>query len=32
MYEEYLENLVKRAVGLQQEDDTALLQGIHFQV
>ena len=31
-YEEYLESIVKRSVGLKDEDDSDLLLGIHFQV
>ena len=31
-YEEYLESIVKRSVGLKEEDDSDLLLGIHFQV
>ena len=31
MYQEYLECLVKRAVGLRDEDDPSLLLGVHFQ-
>ena len=31
MYQEYLEGLVKRAVGLRDEDDPSLLLGVHFQ-
>ena len=31
-YEEYLESVVKRSVGLRDEDDSDLLLGIHFQV
>ena len=31
MYQEYLEGLVKRAVGLRDEDDTSILLGINFQ-
>merc|ERR1719500_2036535 len=31
MYEEYLESIVKRSVGLKDEDDSDLLLGIHFQ-
>ena len=31
MYQEYLEGLVKRAVGLRDEDDPAILLGVNFQ-
>eukprot|EP00090_Calanus_glacialis_P013911 TRINITY_DN2253_c0_g1_i7.p1 TRINITY_DN2253_c0_g1~~TRINITY_DN2253_c0_g1_i7.p1 ORF type:complete len:1052 (-),score=349.76 TRINITY_DN2253_c0_g1_i7:167-3322(-) len=31
MYQEYLEGLVKRAVGLRDEDDPSILLGVNFQ-
>ena len=31
LYQEYLEGLVKRAVGLREEDDKSVLLGVHFQ-
>merc|ERR1719210_2516201 len=31
MYQEYLEGLVKRAVGIREEDDPAILLGVNFQ-
>ena len=31
-YEDYLQSLVKRAVGLVEEDDSELLVGLHFQL
>ena len=31
LYQEYLEGLVKRAVGLRDEDDKSVLLGVHFQ-
>merc|ERR1719297_694217 len=31
MYQEYLEGLVKRAVGIRDEDDPSVLLGVNFQ-